>query len=104
MAKLEPEVQTSNPNPLLQKSMNRCIESGCAQQSDHNDDSGCAHHSDHFNDDDDYNLAPSDFDHYQEDLEFENGRTGIEVDTVIDQRDWNTMDMSLRDSNMAGMS
>ena len=36
-------------------------ESGCAQQSDHNDNSGCAHQSDHFNDNNDYNLAPSDF-------------------------------------------
>ena len=41
---------------------------------------------------------------YQEDTEFKNGGTGIEVDTVMDQMDQNTMDMSLRDSNMAGMS
>ena len=79
-------------------------ESGCAQQSDHNDNSGCAHQSDHFVNDIDYNPAPSDFDHYQEDLEFENGRTGIEEDTVMDQRDQNTRDMSLRDLNTAGMS
>ena len=68
------------------------------------DDSGCAHHSDHFDNNNDYNLAPSDFDHYQEDTELKNGGTGIEVDMVMDQRDQNTMDMSLRDSNMAGMS
>ena len=49
-------------------------------------------------------LAPSDFDHYQEDPEFENGGTGIEEDTVMDQRDWNTRDMSLRDSSTAGTS
>ena len=51
-----------------------------------------------------YNLAPSDFDHYQEDTELKNGGTGIEADMVMDQRDRNTMDMSLRDLNMAGMS
>ena len=48
--------------------------SGCAQWSDCDNDSGCAHQS--FNDDNDYNLA-SDFDHYQEDLEFNNGGAGI---------------------------
>ena len=41
-------------------------ESGCAQQSDRDNNSGCAHQSDHFDDDDDYNPAPSDFDHNQE--------------------------------------
>ena len=61
--------------------------------------SSCAHQS--FDDNNNYNLA-SDFDHYQEDPEFENGRTGIEEDTVMDQRDWNMRDMSLRDSDMAG--
>ena len=61
--------------------------------------SGCAHQSDHFNDDNHYNLAPSDFDHYQEDPEFKNGGTGIEEDMVMDQRDQN-----MRDSSMAGMS
>ena len=59
-------------------------------------DSGCAHQSDHFNDNDDYNLAPSDFDHYQEDLEFKNGGTGIEEDTVMDQRDQNMRDSSMQ--------
>ena len=61
-------------------------------------------------------LAPSDFDHYQEDPEFENGGTGIEEDTVMDQRDQieedtvmdqrdrNMRDMSLRDSHTAGTS
>ena len=71
-----------NPNPKmlylqLQKSMN------------HNE-SGCAHQSDHFDDDNNYNSAPSDFDHYQEDPEFNNGRTGIKEDMVMDQRDQNT--------------
>ena len=72
----------------LQKSMNH-NESGCAQQSDRDEDSGCAHQSDHFDDDDDYNSAPSDFDHYQEDPEFDNGGTGIKEDMVMDQRDRN---------------
>ena len=48
-----------------------------------------AHQSDHFDDNDDYNSAPSDFDHYQEDPEFDNGGTGIKEDMVMDQRDWN---------------
>ena len=39
-----------------------------------------AHQSDRFDNDDNYNLAPSDLDHYQEDLEFENGGTRIEED------------------------
>ena len=75
--------------------------SGCAQQSDHDDDSGCAHQS--FNDNNDYNPA-SDFDHYQEDPEFDNGGAGIQEDTVMDQRDRNTRDMSLRDSSTAGLN
>ena len=52
----------------------------------------------------DYNPAPSDFDHYQEDPEFDNGGTGIEADTVMDQRDPNMRDMSPRDSSTAGTS
>ena len=72
--------------------------SGCAQRSDCNDDSGCAYQS--FDDNNNYNPA-SDFDHYQEDPEFDNGRAGIKEDN---QRDQNMKDMSLRDSSTAGMS
>ena len=63
--------------------------------------SGCAHQS--FDDNDNYNPA-SDFGHYQEDPEFDNGGAGIKEDTVMDQRDQNTRNMNLRDSSTAGMS
>lgn len=76
--------------------------SGCAQQSDRDDDSGCAHQSDHFNDDD-YNLAPSDFA-----LTLTTTRRTQNLRMAgpeMDQRDWNTRDMSLRDlSTAAGTS
>ena len=86
---------------MEKKKINEPTGSGCAQWSDRDDDSGCAHQS--FDDDNNYNLA-SDFDHYQEDLEFDNGGAGIKEDTVMDQRDWNMRDMSLRDSSTAGTS
>ena len=68
------------------------------------DESGCAHQSDHLDNNNNYNPAPSDFNHYQEDPEFENGGTGIEGDMVMDQRDQNMRNMSLRDLSMAGTS